>query len=176
MLHTLGRRAKSEDLVELLLDCHGRIRTFTGMAIVTGDRLDAPLEDVVDACRRFERYFRQALPLHVRDEEDSVVPRLLGRSSDVDEALARMREEHEAHAEPLGRLLALGGVVRATPDDEGARAALATVGRQLSTAFEPHLAAEERVVFPAIRALVSSDEQAAILGELRARRRDSFLP
>jgi iron-sulfur cluster repair protein YtfE (RIC family) len=176
MLHSIGRRAKSEDLVALLLDCHGRIRTFTGMAIVAGDRMEAPLEDVVDACRRVERYFRQALPLHVQDEEESVLPRLIGRSAELDAALARMREEHELHAEPLGRLLALGAVVRATPDDAGARAALASVGRQLTTAFEPHLEAEERVVFPAIRALVSTEEQAAILGELRARRQDSFLP
>lgn len=51
------------------------------------------------------------------------------------------------------------------------RTALAGAARELLAELEPHLAAEERIVFPAIRALLSLDEECAIVGELRARRR-----
>ncbi len=157
----------------MLLECHVRIRTFSGLAVAVAEHADAPLVEVVDVCARVERYFAEALPLHVRDEEESVLPRLRGRSLAIDAALERMHEQHEMHVELLQRLLVVSAALRAEPGDATARAALLGVARPLQSAFEQHLQAEEEILFPAVRALVSGEEQVAMVGELRARRRSA---
>src|SRR5262245_23535436 len=106
MLVRIGPRASSpEDLVDLLLACHERIRNFTAMARAAAEREEAVAADVVDACARVQRYFTEALPLHVRDEEESLLPRLQGRSAEVDRALGVMKEQHERHEVTLGGFL-----------------------------------------------------------------------
>jgi hypothetical protein len=157
-------------LVDMLLECHGRIRTFGALAVEAGARDDVPDAERVEACERFDRYFGVALPLHVRDEEESVLPRLRGRSAAVDAALDRMHEEHAHHAPLLARLFATSAAVRATPSDPSLRRALHTAAVALNAAFEPHLRSEEEIVFPALRAMLPASEQAAIVNELRARR------
>lgn len=171
MLHTIGTKPQGEELVDLLLACHGRIRTFTELAIQIGEWADASDADVTGACARVQRYFSEALPLHVEDEEEGVLPRLHGRSRELDAALDRMSEEHDRHAAPLRLLLALCASLRANPREAGARAAMSAAAHQLRTELEPHLDAEERIVFPAVRALLTHDERRAIVGELRTRRR-----
>jgi hypothetical protein len=56
-----------------------------------------------------------------------------------------------------------------SPGDEALRAALGQATGALRAAFEEHLEAEERAIFPAVRAL-PAPVQAQILVELRARR------
>ncbi|HSO40547.1 MAG TPA: hemerythrin domain-containing protein [Labilithrix sp.] len=170
MLHVIGRRRGAGDVGDMLVDCHARIRSFSELAIAVSERTDAPADEVIGACARVERYFAEALPLHVRDEEESVLPRLVGRTSAIDAALERMHEQHEMHVELLARLLACSAALRAAPQDLAARAALLAVAQPLRAVFEPHLQAEEEILFPALRALLSLDEQQAILGELRERR------
>lgn len=169
-MHTIGRTQRSEELVDLLLACHGRIRSFIAMAVGVGERTDLSDDDVVEGCVRVQRYFSEALPLHMEDEEEGVLPRLHGRSPELDAALERMGEEHDAHAVLLRQLLALCASLRAAPRDASARAALATVAKRLLLDFEEHLAAEERIVFPAIREHLTSDQQSEMVRELRARR------
>lgn len=172
MLHTIGKKQSSDgDLVDMLLECHGRIRNFSGLAIAVGERADVSPSEVAEVCARVERYFSQALPLHVRDEEESILPRLRGRSAAVDAALDRMHEQHALHEDILGRMLASCAALRANPEAPDARGALLAVARPLWSVFEPHLEAEEQIIFPAIRALLSPEERAAIVGELRERRR-----
>ncbi len=172
MLHTIGKKRSGEgDLVDMLLECHGRIRTFSGLAIAIGERADVAPAEVIDGCSRVERYFSEALPLHVRDEEESILPRLRGRSSAVDAALECMHEQHEMHVDILGRLLTSSAALRRQPDAATARAALLGVARPLWSVFEPHLRAEEQVIFPAVRALLTDEERVTIVTELRARRR-----
>ncbi|MEO6418003.1 MAG: hemerythrin domain-containing protein [Polyangiaceae bacterium] len=171
MLHTIGKSPQGEGLVELLLGCHGRIRSFTSLAIALGEGIDTPTNDVVDGCTRVRRYFSAALPLHVEDEEEGLFPRMYGRSPEIDAALDRMCSEHSAHAEPLRRMIALTTSLAGDPGDTTARAVLARVATELQQLFTPHLEAEERLIFPAIATLVPEDEQRAIVRELRARRR-----
>jgi len=170
MLHAIGRKRRAGGVVEMLVDCHARIRSFSELAIAVSERTDAPAEEVVGACARVERYFAEALPLHVRDEEESVLPRLIGRSSAIDAALERMHEQHEMHVALLGRLLCCSAALRQAPHDLAARAALLAVARPLRSVFEPHLRAEEEILFPALRALLSADEERVMLGELHERR------
>lgn len=149
------------------------------MAADLAERGELAPADVAEGCARVERYFTQALPLHVRDEEESILPRLRGRAPELDAALARMHDEHLEHERPVGELVALCRALAALAaqaqgsggDDSATRRALAEVARSLVAAFERHLAEEERVIVPAIRDRLSRDEQAAIVAELRARRR-----
>lgn len=169
MLVSLGRTPRREGLVDLLLACHARIRSFSAMAERLGD---AALDDarVAEACDAVARYFRDALPLHARDEEESLLPRLAGRDAALDAALGRMRDEHADHAAALRDLLVRCEALRASPGDLARRIELALAARDLREAFEPHLAREEREVFPAAEALLTDDERREAMAEIRARR------
>jgi iron-sulfur cluster repair protein YtfE (RIC family) len=170
MLISLGTRAPPEDLVGLLLECHQRIRTFARLAQDVGRRRELPDTEVVEACARVERYFVQALPLHVEDEEHSLLPRLRGHRADVDAALDAMHAQHDEHAPFLAAMLAASAEVRATPSDARARDRLLAAATALSAEFERHLVNEEQVLFPAVRELLGADAQAQAIAELRARR------
>jgi hemerythrin-like domain-containing protein len=171
MLVRIGSRSgSSEDLVDLLLACHDRIRSFTALARAAAERSDAGADDVIDACSRVERYFVEALPLHVRDEEESVLPRLEGRSAEVDGALRLMKEQHERHQPMLRDLLDVLSALRRDPSAGALRSDVARAAGALERAFAEHLALEEAVVFPAIRVLLSPLEQTEIKDELRRRR------
>ncbi|HZZ84139.1 MAG TPA: hemerythrin domain-containing protein [Anaeromyxobacteraceae bacterium] len=171
MLTRLGARPTEGDLVDLLLDCHQRIRTFTDLAarLAAAERPSA--EEVRDAAARVHRYFSEALPLHARDEEESILPRLEGREPEVDRALSRMRAEHAVHGEPVGAVLALCAALRDDPARHAELApALGAAAGELRRHFDGHLELEERVIFPAVRRLLDPDAEERARGELRARR------
>jgi iron-sulfur cluster repair protein YtfE (RIC family) len=172
MLVTLGRRNPPEDLVGLLLECHQRIRTFIDLAQVVGRHEGPTTPDLIDACRRCERYFSQALPLHVEDEEESLLPRLRGASREIDDALAIMRTQHEEHESQVVALLEALHSVANDANDHSGRRRLHAIAEQLAGDFEQHLTMEEQVVFPAIHVL-PEEERAAVIAELRARRQQS---
>ena len=171
MLTPLGRRRnQTEDLVELLLECHERIRTFAKLAVMLGERADVPADEVVESCARCARYFTQALPLHVKDEEESLLPRLRGLGPEVDDALAAMHRQHQEHGPYLAELLRTLAGLRANPADETSRAALHAAAVTVTREFEAHLSLEEGILFPAVRAHVPAHAQRAVVAELRARR------
>lgn len=160
----IGERGHGDgDVVDSLLACHHRIRSFLALAARVGQGGD-PADQIAQACGQIARYFREALPLHVADEEESILPRLHGRDAGVDGALAAMQEQHSEHAAQLAELAA----ALAEP---GSRARIAAAAAALEAAFAPHLDLEEAVVFPAIRQLLSARELADIAAEIRARRR-----
>ncbi|MCB9564733.1 MAG: hemerythrin domain-containing protein [Kofleriaceae bacterium] len=165
-----------DDLVALLLACHARIRRFVALAAAAGARDDVPAAERADACRAVARYFRDALPLHVEDEERGLVPRLIGRDPVVDDALATMAAQHRDHGPGLDALLAAVAAVRAAPADVEARRVLAAAAGALDAAFAAHLDLEERVVFPAIGRLLDAGVRAELVRELRARRRAAGAP
>ncbi|MCA9630150.1 MAG: hemerythrin domain-containing protein [Myxococcales bacterium] len=172
MLTQLARHRASglQDLVDLLGECHERIRRFVALARQAGSRHDVPADQIAQACIDVERYFTQALPLHVADEEESIDPRLRGLSPAVDEALDAATQQHREHEPELKALLRATNVVRNNPNDPTARGELATAAEALEAQFEEHLRLEERVIFPAIRELLSHETQTSIIGELRRRR------
>lgn len=167
MFVNLGGAAKREDLVGLLLECHERIRRFSRLAVEVATRVDLPAHEVEDVCLRCERYFVEALPKHVADEELSLLPRLRGLG--VDEALATMHAQHEAHAPLLVELLEALRQLRANPSAQ-ARARLSAVATGVVADFDVHLEAEERLLFPLIPTTLSAEQQRLAIDELRARR------
>ena len=165
-------RKGPSDVVDLLLECHGRIRTFTRLARDLGNAGDAPAADVADAATRIHRYFAEALPLHVQDEDVSLSPLLRGLADEIDDALATMTREHREHEEPLGALLSLCAELRATPARLSQRAGeLRDLAARLERELGAHLDREERILFPAVRDRLAPALRDRLLEEVRARRR-----
>jgi hemerythrin-like domain-containing protein len=167
MLLQIGRRTEPDSLLELLLACHERIRGFSKIALALGERSDLPRAEVVEACERCIRYFAEALPLHVRDEEQSLLPRLRGRSPELDQAVHAMEREHHEHEPRLDALLEALRVLRDAPDSAAARTALGLAADASVPELERHLVAEETQIFPALALLPRTVELEAI-AELRA--------
>lgn len=171
MLTKLGAPRAPHDVVDLLLECHERIRSFTSLARRLAGAAALPRDDVADAASRVRRYFVEALPLHARDEEESIAPRLRGREPDVDRELAEMEREHAEHGELLLRLITTCEALGRAPERQAELApGLAVTAEALARHFEAHLDREERVLFPAIRRLLAPAEQEQIVDELRRRR------
>jgi iron-sulfur cluster repair protein YtfE (RIC family) len=171
MLIQIGPPKEPSDVVDLLLECHERIRSFAGLACRLGDTREASHDEIRDAAARVTRYFSEALPLHVADEEQSILPRLSGRSVELDETLQSMHAEHREHDAQLQTLLTTCRALQASPEKlDELRPALSSTATTLEKEFTTHLEQEERIILPAIRSVLAPDERDAILREVRARR------
>jgi hemerythrin-like domain-containing protein len=171
MLIRLGGRPAPVDAVDLALECHERIRAFLALARRIAEARDPSPETVAEAAARVRRYFVEALPLHAQDEEESILPRLLGRDPAVDAALERMAREHGEHERPLAELVAACEVLSREPRRLGELApALGARARELEAHFATHLAGEEEVILPAMRRWLDAAADAEIVREIRARR------
>lgn len=172
MLTNLGKPAAPGDAVDLLLECHQRIRSFLDLAGLLGRPGHEPAEVVTDAALRVHRYFALALPLHARDEEESIAPRLRGLDPAVDAELATMIGEHRDHQGPLLELVGACAELAVEPARRPALAgAVSRASAELARQFGPHLAREEAVVFPAVRRFLDARGDAAMVEEIRLRRR-----
>ena len=173
MLLRIGQQPDlSADLVGALRQCHERIRFFSELACTIAQRHDAPPEQIAEAARRVRRYFTEALPLHVADEEETLTPRLTGRDDELDRELERMRAEHADHAPLVAELLALLEPLERDPGSlaRSPRAeALARSAARLRNELARHLADEEATIFPAIARLPEA-EQERVRREIRRRR------
>lgn len=170
MLVSIGKRKNPEDVVGLFLECHQRIRSFIRIAEEVGRRQDLSNVEVTEASARCERYFAEALPLHVTDEELSLLPRLSGVSPEMDDALTRMQAQHAEHEVLLEALLLALRAVGRSPDAQEHRRELHRIAALLKEDFEQHLTLEEQVIFSGARSFLSKAAEAEILRELRARR------
>jgi hemerythrin-like domain-containing protein len=170
MLDTCGRCLRpAPDLLGFLGEYHARIRRETALALALGEG-NRPALTIVDACRDVERFFRHALPLHIRDEEESIRPRLLGRDATLDAALAVVTDQHDLHLEIIERACRATAALRVDPESRGPRRALLAIARPMEFVLEAHLRIEEETIFPAIRDRLSREEQENVHREIRARR------
>lgn len=170
-----ARRDETADPIELLAACHERIRRFAGLAQKLAAAKGAPEHEVRDVAAAVRRYFDEALPLHVADEEESVIPRLRTRAesatSELAAALERIAEDHREHQHDLALLVMLCAELAEDPRQlDERRAELETLAKRLVDDFERHLALEERVLFPAIDRLLPLEQRRALAAEFRARR------
>jgi hemerythrin-like domain-containing protein len=151
-----------------MLECHQRIRRFTGgltRLAALDDLTDPRAPEAAVACAR---YFREGLPRHAQDEDRSIAPRLRLLADPVlDGVLDRMTSEHVECDHVLARILVdLDAVAAGHPEDVHT---LRADARWLHGHMEAHLAAEEAVVVPAL-ALLDGATRASILVEMHARR------
>lgn len=138
---------------DLLMACHERIRRFVGGMNLIAQLPDPADPRIPDACDQIARYLREGLPLHVRDEEESLAPRL------PSEAAARMVREHREHEPLLAEALA-ALASRDVP-------AIARSYARLHPEIELHLREEEEDIFPHLSQIVDPE---AFVAEIRARR------
>jgi len=173
MLVQLGPRQPSEDVVDLLRDCHARIRRFLVQARQLAEAAEPPGVDPAEVrvvAGQIRRYFIEAFPLHLADEDEQIAPRLAGASPDVDRALALMAGGHASHCSLVARLVAICASLEEDPRRLAvASIELARVAALLATELEAHLELEERAIFPALRRLPEQVRE-AIHGAIRARR------
>jgi iron-sulfur cluster repair protein YtfE (RIC family) len=171
MLTRIGTHAAAGDAVDLLLECHERIRSFLAIARRIAEAGTSEPGAVVEAAARVRRYFTEALPLHAQDEEASILPRLRGLDARVDAELEAMQREHREHERPLGELVgACERIARAPESIPDVAPVVGTAAAELERHFAAHLGREEGVIFPAIRRLLDEQTDAAILREIRGRR------
>src|SRR5439155_12021576 len=101
MLVQVGRRNSSDEVVDLLTECHGRIRRFL---VMTRALLDAPpgtpQAEIAATAGQIGRYFTTGFRLHVEDEEVEIAPRI------AREAAAQLRVDHGAHVHDVAELVA----------------------------------------------------------------------
>lgn len=179
MLIRIGQRPDHafDEPLGLLSDCHRRIEHFLHVLEVIANRSAG---GTLAAAERKDLeasigYFAQAAPRHTADEEESLFPRL--RASNDPEALhaldtvARLERDHDAadvHHAAVDRLvrdwLAAGTLA---PDRLGE---LRDHLSALHAIYEPHIAVEDRELFPAAGRVLSKDDVAAIGREMAARR------
>ncbi|HEY5962203.1 MAG TPA: hemerythrin domain-containing protein [Polyangiaceae bacterium] len=166
-----GPRQPRENLVDLLLECHQRIRSFSALAREVSEQSEYDSEKVAEACLSVARYFAQALPLHVSDEELSILPRLIGKHPKIDHALALMQAQHTNHRRPLERLVEIcSELAQGSPRAIELGAELRPLSQDVERELSEHLRLEESLIFPAIIEHLTNAEQATVVRELRARR------
>lgn len=177
MLTSIRRRKPEEeavrDAIALLVECHGRIRQFTKIALRLANAKDVDDAEIREAANGLIRYFTIALPLHSEDEEESLHRRLAlsEAPAEVKDALDGMVREHGPIHETID---ALGLLWRELVENPARlaehRAELLERATTLAELFEEHLAKEEAIVFPAARKYLRPEAIGEILEEMRARR------
>ena len=164
---------EGEDAVDLLVGCHERIRHFTATANKLAHAQSASAFEIRQAAAGVYRYYSVSLPLHEADEEDTLRPRLDAVvDARVRHALAAMHDQHLAIDELIQRLLPLLQLVERNPAAlQEAGGEMCAITKALDEVFGAHLQLEEEVIFPLIREVLSDSERAAMLAEMKGRRK-----
>jgi hypothetical protein len=153
-----------EDVVSRLADCHAKIRAFLAEA-----RALALGEGTAEARRASAqavwRYFATGLPLHARDEDETIAPLL---PASVRALTQRLAADHEAMDADI-RVLAPEWARWAAGEPSAASPAHQRTVLRLSRMLEDHLVLEETSLFPLIDALRPEDAR-HVIAEMRARR------
>lgn len=175
MLFKIGKRAEKleTDAVDNLLDCHRRIRHFTTVAGALASATGVPPAEIATGAASVAHYFTKAIPLHSRDEDESLSPRLLALDLDraARDALLAMTHQHGALHATIAELAPLWRILTAEPTAlDRLRADLVRLTQRLEALWNEHLTAEESIVFPSARRLLSPDVLQQIAREMRARR------
>jgi hemerythrin-like domain-containing protein len=170
-LHTGASASRSEEVPDVLLDCHQRLRQFTALAAELATRPTTPPDEVREVAAKVQRYLTVALPLHEEDEETSLFPRLLVRAPELRPKIASLREDHTAQGDRVRRLLAVCEELQRTPQRVHAlREALGRAAEALAETWRVHLAAEEQDIFPSVRTALSAEDRESIRKEMQERR------
>jgi iron-sulfur cluster repair protein YtfE (RIC family) len=166
-------KSANDELNDLLLGCHQRIRHFTAVACKLAHAQGASPQEIQAAAKSVYRYFAVSLPLHEADEEDSLRPRLRSVADPkLEHALAAMHDQHMAIDDLLERLLPLLRLVGNNPGvlaDAGGE--LCSITGALTQMFDAHLQMEEGMIFPAIGASLTQQDRADLIREMRDRRK-----
>jgi len=180
----IGAKPESgfNDPLGLLSDCHRRIERFLAqiVRIVEAHRAaaESPSALTADSSAALEaalQYFRTSGPLHTRDEEESLFPRLrLSESAAAHDALKTvdaLEVDHDvaesAHT-TLDQIATRWLTENTLPPDDATR--LHDLTLTLQTLYARHIAAEDTNVFPLAAQALSPTDLHKIGQEMAARR------
>jgi iron-sulfur cluster repair protein YtfE (RIC family) len=164
-------RRSPESVADRLLECHERIRRFSALGVKIARSPEAPADELAAAAEAVHRYFTISLPLHVSDEDESIRPRLLatGAQAPLASALETVTSEHVSIEELIAELADLWSAAATKRAGAAELARDAELAGRLEESLARHLALEEEVVFPALRAL-DAPSAALVVREMKARR------
>ena len=171
----------SENPIQVMHDCHRRIERFLYVIVTIKRQAQGGLlsPEQRSALGAALRYFREAAPWHVLDEQESLFPRLRGaRKTDpsTSEVLGALELEHAVvqacHREMdfLGRKWLDQGSLSATDTSR-----FTELIRKLCIIYHHHIHEEESRVFPLAEKVLLKSEIFAIGQEMAARRQVPFV-
>jgi hemerythrin-like domain-containing protein len=174
--------AQTHDFSEptgLLSDCHRRIEMFLGSLQRVSELIDRPLADGARAALQSAlRYFQEAAPKHIADEEESLFPRLRQMNDPEMEravsTLDALEDDHRRADSLHAEVDALGGQCLEKgylSPGEADRFRHAISG--LDSIYRDHIRVEDELVFPAAKRTLSGPEKSAIAHEMASRRKGS---
>ena len=168
---------KFSDPISLLKDSHRAIEYFLEVLLVVSRDIGISESTSLDR-RAFEvalDHFRDTAPLHTRDEEGSLFPRLREKySSEIESVLTLLEDLHAEHksagrrhkqVDELGRRWLASDL---SSDEEHL---LKDLIAGLASTYIEHIAVEERAIFPLTAKVLSASELKAIGQEMASRRR-----
>lgn len=167
--------AEKEDVVELLLAAHHRIIRFLELASKLAGVPELSPSDLASTANTLREYFQHALPLHETDEALSLWPRLLGQDPKLDAVITRLEKEHGLAEVPRRGIVDVCRYVARAPQTLPTLAvSLREHVKLLKELLASHMSVEERLLFPAVRALDPAAQE-QVLAEMR-KRREAPLP
>ena len=114
-----------------LLECHGRIRHFLGLAGKLATLTDVAPAERAQAASAVHRYFSVAFPLHASDEDELLIPALRPRAEPaLLERLDALGAEHRTFDALLAELVPLSGTNCGRAGGVGRVSGAACVGRR----------------------------------------------
>lgn len=162
------------DPVAMLLACHVRIRDHLALAKRLVDAVEPSPDEVTEAAAALLRYFGQALPLHILDEDVTLREALMMGQPLADEAvraITTMTAEHSVIEPMIDEAMKQWRPLTEQPHLlPQLRQELTRDTLRLSTLLEAHLSAEEKQIFPLIHKLLTEDERTELARRMRERR------
>lgn len=173
-LHTV---ASEDGALGILLACHGRIRSFSEMAVRLAEARGVSSEAVSATAAALERYFTVAFPLHAEDEELRIAEALVRHplGPEASEVMQRLHGEHQALDALLAQLVPSWRTLIEAPTRFAELAEALVPSHAFREQVLAHADTEERILFPEIARVVPAAELGEIAVAMRARRAGTSL-
>jgi len=149
-----------DDPIALLRACHDKILAHCELLEGLPDSPDKAVATQV------HRYFNTSAPLHHRDEEEDLFPRINGQSLKIAELVHKLKKEHQALDSLWGTLAA----ELKSPPENGFSEAFVSAAQEFCRLNRDHVALDNRNLLPMAAGILSQQDLGA-LGETMAARR-----
>lgn len=166
-------KPEKSDAIDKIYDCHSRIRHYLAVAKRLATVQHASERDIREAAGSLLRYFSKAFPLHVVDEDLSLLPRikLTNPPAEVLAAIRALGEDHREHENMIDAFCEAMEHLEDRPERlPGLQSRLASMLDVMSEELEEHLALEEDVILPYARTALTPEMLGTIEREMHHRR------
>ena len=158
-----------DDPIGLLRACHEKMQAHCELLATLLDKKTLD-DEAREAARNLARYFSQSAPLHHRDEEEDLFPRINRQSLKVAELVHGLKKEHET----LDALWdSIVPELKKLPAN-GFSEAFSQSALEFSTLCQEHIARESRELLPLASNSLSQQALAEIGESMAARRGVKF--